>query len=131
MSINLKIVTPTRKLLQAECENVLIPGFKGQLGVLPSHSELLSFLLTGVIVVEEKGKKSKIAVKDGFIQVDQDKIVVLASDGMLKEELDAKTLQEEKKDLDQKLLSPDVGIDEREQLIHNRDWLEAKLSVLS
>ena len=42
--IHLEVVTPERKVFEAEVERVEVPGLDGELGILPGHTELVSLL---------------------------------------------------------------------------------------
>ena len=58
--MQLNIVTPTKKLLtDAACDEVIVPAFRGELGILPGHAPLISTLDTGVL-------KYKLAGEDEF-----------------------------------------------------------------
>ena len=46
----LNLVTPEKKLVtDLEVEEVIVPGFKGQLDILPGHAPLMTTLGTGVL----------------------------------------------------------------------------------
>ena len=77
--IEVDIVTPTKKLVEAAKVNaVRMPGVKGELLVLPGHSELLTLLGTGLIGFVMDGTERKFAVSHGFAEVRNDKVLILA-----------------------------------------------------
>ncbi len=53
-SLTVLIATPDRVLFEGEAQSVLLPGERGVLEVLPYHKALLTRLLAGRIVVDEK-----------------------------------------------------------------------------
>ena len=43
-AIQLEVVTPDRRVLEAEVDEVILPGEEGYLGVRPGHTPLLTAL---------------------------------------------------------------------------------------
>ena len=127
--IQLDIVTPTQKLVSAQCETVNLPGFKGELGILPEHTHLVTTVTTGVVKFVENQKPRTVAVRGGFAKVAKDQILLLVDQGLSGDGIDHATLSQESAELDRKLVSPDVGPDEREKLFDQRTWLNACLQL--
>lgn len=77
--IRVDIVTPTKKLAEgAKADWVKLPGFKGELEILPGHRELLTTLSTGVLSFLYEGKERKFAISYGFAEIRHDRVLVLA-----------------------------------------------------
>ncbi len=54
--LKLTLVTPNKKFFEdKEVEDVLVPGFVGELNILPGHSPLITTLNPGVMKYREKG----------------------------------------------------------------------------
>lgn len=49
-SLQLKIVTPGKLLVETEAEEVQLPGLDGYLGILPGHRPLVTILGEGEII---------------------------------------------------------------------------------
>lgn len=76
--ITVDIVTPTKKLVEgATADSVKLPGFKGQLEILPNHTDLLTLLSTGVVSFVSDGKERKFALSFGFAEVKNNKVTVM------------------------------------------------------
>ena len=86
--MKLRIVTPTRILVDAEVSEVTAPGSAGQLGVLPQHVTFLGQMETGVVTYVEHGKSSKVVVRGGYVEVVNDVVTILADDAELAAETD-------------------------------------------
>ena len=41
-TLHLEVVTPERKIFEADVDRVEVPGFDGEMGILPGHTELVS-----------------------------------------------------------------------------------------
>src|SRR4030042_1441261 len=48
-TIRLELVTPERLLLSEEVDEVVLPGYEGEFGVLPEHTQFLAILNGGVL----------------------------------------------------------------------------------
>ena len=76
--IHVEVVTPERRLLQVEADEVIAPGALGLFGVRPGHAPFLSLVEPGLLTVSEGGKLHKYFVCGGFVQVSQTSVRVLA-----------------------------------------------------
>ena len=87
----LNILTPEKKLLtDQEIEEVIVPGFRGQLDVLPGHAPLLTTLNAGALRYRLKGATDYqlVAVSWGYMEVHPGGVVVLAETAETPEEID-------------------------------------------
>lgn len=129
--IQLDIVTPTKKLISTGCDEVYAPGSKGEFGVLPAHAPYLTTLESGVVRYSKGEKVFSAAVQGGFAQVVDDKVILLADQAVLPEDVDSKQLEHQQKDVESKLVSADVDVDTRQSLFAERDWLNACQKIVS
>ncbi|GAB4288188.1 MAG: F0F1 ATP synthase subunit epsilon [Myxococcota bacterium] len=88
MGIILKIITPERKVFEGEVEMVTAPGIAGEFGVLPGHTPFITTLIAGELHFDAKGKKEGYAISGGYIEVNEDKMTVLADSAEHFEEID-------------------------------------------
>lgn len=76
---NLEIVTPNRIVLNAHVESFSAPGVMGGFQVLHSHAPLLAMLQIGQVkIVDADGKETHYATSGGFVEVRDNKVVMLA-----------------------------------------------------
>ncbi len=87
--LHLEVVTPERRLLSEQVNSVTVPGRGGELGILPGHAPLISDLQTGVLSYNEDGTSFQLHVSGGFVEVNNDKVSVLAEIAERPEEIDA------------------------------------------
>ncbi|MBI1862239.1 MAG: ATP synthase F1 subunit epsilon [Deltaproteobacteria bacterium] len=77
--ITVDVVTPTRRLVDGvKVDALKVPAYRGELTILPGHTELLTLLNTGVMSFTQDGRERKFAVSFGFLDVRGDKAIVLA-----------------------------------------------------
>lgn len=78
MSLHLSIITPTQVALDEDVEYVYLPGAHGEIGLLESHTPLISVVEPGeVSYADLDGKEQQLVIGSGFVQVDDDNIVVV------------------------------------------------------
>jgi F-type H+-transporting ATPase subunit epsilon len=77
--LHLEVVTPSRRVLEAEVDEVRLPGALGEMGVLPGHIPLLTSLAAGPLTYFSGSTVVKYAVRGGFAEVLPDRVTILAS----------------------------------------------------
>lgn len=87
--IQLEVVTPQRRVLSEMVDSVSVPGSNGELGILPGHTPLISQLQTGVLSYAQGGVSQRLHVSGGFVEVNADRVSVLAEVAEHPEEIDA------------------------------------------
>ena len=87
--LQLEVVTPERRVLDESVNAVTVPGRGGELGILPGHAPLISELQTGVLSYTEDGTTFQLHVSGGFVEVNDDRVAVLAEIAERPEEIDA------------------------------------------
>lgn len=78
-SIKLEIVSPDAKVYESDISMLIVRSTGGELGILPNHAPLITGLLPHAMRIKKNGDESLIAVAGGFMEVEPQKITVLAS----------------------------------------------------
>src|SRR4051812_19354814 len=86
--LQLDVVTPERRLVSERVEWVNVPGRNGELGILPDHAPMISELGTGLLTYIHNGSTIWIHVSGGFVEVNNDRVSVLAEIAELPDEID-------------------------------------------
>ncbi|MCO5169324.1 MAG: ATP synthase F1 subunit epsilon [Planctomycetes bacterium] len=77
--MRVQIVTPDASFFDGDADSAVLPGWDGELGVLPGHAPLIARLGHGVARVQATGgQQVRIAVYGGFVKVQDDLVTVLA-----------------------------------------------------
>jgi F-type H+-transporting ATPase subunit epsilon len=113
--LNLEVVTPERIVFKAEVDSVEVPGLDGELGILPGHTELVSQLKpAGLLTYHQGNEKGEIAVSDGLVEVNSDRVIILAHRATRPEDIDLTRALELKdqaeRELQKALSDPDRDI---------------------
>jgi ATP synthase, F1 epsilon subunit (delta in mitochondria) len=86
---DLEIVTPKRVVFNAQVNSFSAPGAMGGFQVLHSHAPLLSNLTIGEVkVIDVEGKEIHYATSGGFVEVRNNKVVMLADTAERSDEID-------------------------------------------
>ncbi|HEX7674468.1 MAG TPA: ATP synthase F1 subunit epsilon [Bdellovibrio sp.] len=126
----LTIVTPERRLLvDQEVEEVTVPGFKGELNILPGHAPLITTLGTGVMKWRLKGqeRQNQAVISWGYCQVSPAGVNVLANIAELPEEIDVQATKDFLTQSEKHVMN-DV-ISETEFADIQRDWARARAKL--
>src|SRR6266481_8937724 len=87
--IQLEVVTPERRVLSESVNAVTVPGSNGEMQILPGHAALISELKTGVLTYNQDGTNFQLHVSGGFLEINDDRVSVLAEIAERPEEIDA------------------------------------------
>ncbi len=86
--IQLRLVTPSRLLLDEEVDEVTAPGVLGEFGVLPNHIAFLATLEIGEMSYKLGNQRVHLALSGGYAEVLDNVMTVLANAAELGDEID-------------------------------------------
>jgi len=113
----LRVVTPTKTLVDTEVAEVTAPGVAGQLGVLPQHAAFLGQLDAGVVGFAASGKKERIIITGGYAEVVDDVVTILADDAEFAETIDIPVARADAERLRERLSDPRASEQEIEETL--------------
>ena len=93
MPLSLEIVTPERRVLSAAVDEVRAPGVQGGFGVRLDHEPFMSALEAGKLTYVEGGREHHYAVGGGFLQVADNRVMVLADTAEASGDIDVERAQ--------------------------------------
>ena len=73
-----EIITPNSSILKLETNEVIIPSYEGQMGILKDHIPLITFLRPGVILIKAQEEK-KYYVEEGVVEFLNNNLLILTS----------------------------------------------------
>ncbi|MBI1993602.1 MAG: F0F1 ATP synthase subunit epsilon [Deltaproteobacteria bacterium] len=86
--IRLRLVTPSRLLLDEEVDEATGPGALGEFGVLPKHISFLTLLEAGEMSYKQGAEQRRLAISGGYAEVLDDVMTVLANAAEYADEID-------------------------------------------
>lgn len=77
--MKVEILTPEATLFEGEASFVFLPGTDGSFGLLENHAPLITSLKKGTLRLKDSaGKEQKFELKGGTVEVNNNKVIVLA-----------------------------------------------------
>lgn len=101
--IQLEIVTPKGRALQASVDEVTAPSVDGEFGVLPGHLPLLAALRTGIVTYRQGAESKRCAVGAGFAEAGPEKLVLLTDDYTERDKIDPVIVRKDLAEVQQQL----------------------------
>ena len=87
-ALTLEIDTPERRVATLQADEVRAPGVLGSFGIRRDHAPLMSQLAPGRLTVVAGGSETHYAISGGFLQVADNKVIVLADSAEERAEID-------------------------------------------
>ena len=72
-----EIITPDNSIFKAEADEVTIPSYEGEMGILKDHISLITFLRPGIIFI--KNQEKKFYVEEGTVEFTNNNLLILTS----------------------------------------------------
>jgi F-type H+-transporting ATPase subunit epsilon len=110
-TLHLEIVTQERRLYTGDVDMVVAPGSDGEMGILPHHASLLTTLKEGVLKVKHDGREDLFSIGGGFLEVQPDRVIVLADAAERAEEIDLARAEEARRRAEELLKERPAGVD--------------------
>ena len=81
MSFKLEIVSPEKIFVSKEnVQEVVLPAYEGEMGILKDHISIISFLKPGIIkVYNSDNKEDNFYIEDGMVEFNNNCLIVLTS----------------------------------------------------
>ena len=95
-TIHVDVVSAEEQIYSGEAEFVVLPGIEGELGVYPRHTPLFTQIKPGAVRIKlpDQAEEEFVFVQGGFLEVQPNKVTVLADTAIRAADLDeAKALE--------------------------------------
>lgn len=106
----LQVISPDRIFYDGDVEMVELRTSEGEMGVLKGHIPLTAILVPGILKIKEDGQEKQAALHDGFVEIFQDHMTILAESCEWPEEIDLHRAKESKQRAEKRLSSGDANI---------------------
>ena len=97
-TLHVDIVSAEQQIFSGEAQMVIAPGEAGELGILPEHAPLLTRIKPGTVRIQTAGAEEEVIyVSGGMMEVQPDRVTVLADTSVRAHDLDeAKAMEAER-----------------------------------
>ena len=130
-TIRLRVVTPSRQVLDEDVDEVTAHGELGEFGVLPNHIAFLSTLVPGELSYKQGAVKRSLFVSGGYAEVLDNVMTVLAPAAEFASEIDPGRAQRARERAEKVLSDPNLEEAERTAAEEAAKRAAARLEVAS
>jgi F-type H+-transporting ATPase subunit epsilon len=129
--LKLEIVTPEKRVFDETVDAVTVPTATGEVGILPNHAPLISSLKPGILSYTNKGVNERMVISGGFIEVNSNKVSILADVAENADEIDAEAARLEREEAERVLSSWNGTEEEFETEREKLERAQARLQLAS
>jgi F-type H+-transporting ATPase subunit epsilon len=122
------VVTAERVVFSGPALEVRVPGFAGEFGVLPGHTNFLSVLSAGVATVVTPSGSKRFVIGRGFAEAGPDRVVILTDLCESGEGIDRAQAQKELEQAEAAMVASAAGSEERTRAEQAAELARARLS---
>lgn len=91
-----KVITPDRIFYEGEADLLELKTSEGDIGILAGHIPLTAIIAPGVLRITKDGETKEAALLEGFVEILQDRVTVLAEACEWPDEIDENRAKEAK-----------------------------------
>ncbi len=97
MNLILEIITPEKIVYKDEVDEVIAPTINGEIAILPNHINLLTQINPGELIVKKGSTSQSLAITGGFLEVNNNKISIVANYAVKAQDIEVAEVQEAKR----------------------------------
>lgn len=72
--LKLKVISPEKVIFSGNVDSVLVPGTLGSFEILTGHAPIISTLEKGIVEYGTEGKKTRMQIIGGFVEVKKNEV---------------------------------------------------------
>ena len=127
-----EIVTPEAILYTNEVQMVVATTAAGEIGILPLHAPIVTTLAPGEVRLRFGDNATDweyFSISGGYLQVHEDKVIVLADNAVAVSQIDAGRAKESADLIVERLTELPADADERDEMIRDLDWAKTQIRI--
>ena len=112
-TIRVDVVSAEESIFEGDAEFVALPGETGELGIYPQHTPLITRIKPGAVRIKLAGRNEEefVFVAGGILEVQPDRVTVLADTAIRGHDLDEAKAEEARKLAEEALANRSADID--------------------
>ena len=122
-NFTVEIISPDKSILKSEANEVTIPSYEGQMGILKDHIPIITFLRPGLLVIKENNGEKFFFIEDGTVEFSNNNLLILTSTAKSLDSLDRNSIDSIIKNSQEKISKGDINDKERYLLSYKIDTL--------
>ena len=124
-ALQVEIVTPQKSVYSGSADEVIVPGWEGQLGVLPQHDALLALLKCGVATVRNGSESLSWVVAHGFADIGGTHVTLLTDQCVAVPDVDKAEAKKHLEAVQAEMASDSIGEEALRQARSRAEWVQA------
>jgi F-type H+-transporting ATPase subunit epsilon len=130
--LRLEIVTPEKRVVDAEVDSVTVPTVSGEAGIFPFHAPLVSAVKPGILSYTQKGGGEKFVVSGGFVEVNSNTVSVLVDTAETADEIDVESAKADREAAERSLaVASQTPVEETEDIREALDHAQTRIQIAS
>lgn len=97
MNLLLEIITPEKVVYKDEVSEIIAPTVNGEISIFPNHVNLLTQISPGELIAKKGNNSQHIAITGGFLEIQNNKISILAEYAIRAQDIEIAQAMEAKK----------------------------------
>ena len=118
-----EIIAPTGLVLKSNVNEVVLPSYEGEMGILKNHIAIITFLRPGLIKIYNDSEEI-FFVEDGTVEFAENTLLILTSTAKKLNEMDKISLNKHIKDDEKKILDEKINDKEKYSLSYKIETLK-------
>ena len=119
-----EIISPIKSIIKSETQEVVIPSYEGEMGILKDHIPLITFLRPGIIRISAE-KEKKFYVEEGTVEFSNNQLLILTPMANELSLIDKSFVQTQIDEVQKKIINDKVSDKEKYFLSYKLDTLKS------
>ncbi len=122
----IEIISPEKVIFSdANVQEVTLPSYEGEIGILKDHIPIITFLRPGIIKIKKNNDHEDFFVEDGIVEFFNDNLIVLSSAVKSIKNLSKDFIEKLSSEISEKLKNTNLTDEDRYSLHHKLDTIKA------
>ena len=109
-TFRIEVISPERMFYEGEAEMIELTTSEGEIGILAGHIPLTTIVVPGVLRIMNGAETKEAALHEGFMEILEEKVVILAEACEWPDEIDINRANEAKIRAERRLKSGDENL---------------------
>ena len=127
--LQLEIITPEKEVFNENIDELVVTTTTGQIAILPNHIPLFTQIVLDEVIIKTKGKEHYLAVTGGFLEVQKNKVTILADYAVRSDEIEVKKALEAQQRAEELLKKKGEGISEQDLALAQGELRKSLLQI--
>ena len=123
-NFTIEIISPEKSIIKSSTTEVVIPSYKGEMGILKDHVPLITFLRPGVITLINVADKKKFFVEEGTVEFSNNNLLILTSKAKELNDFNTELLEKSINEAEKKISNGEISDKEKYLLSYKIETLK-------